>query len=129
MDYREYEAAVQRGAELHRSGKPAEAGRLFQVLATEPWLPDMDRAIMLYNAAVSLEQVASAGEVERLYDEGIALERKWFRERMREAKARWLASRGRREEAVQLYTELMHEGWVTMGQRRRYEEAIFEIRP
>ncbi len=129
MDYHEYEAAVQRGAELSRSGDLAAAGRLFRQLAAEPGLTDMDRAYMLHNAAVSLQQAAPAEEVERLFDEGIALERKWFRSTIREAKAKWLESVGRREEAVDIYTELMQEGWVTAGQRRGYEDAIFKTRP
>lgn len=129
MDYHEYESAIQRGAELSRSGDLEGAGRLFQQLAAEPGLTDMDRAYMLHNAAVSLQRVAPAEEVERLFDEGIALERKWFRSSIREAKAKWLETIGRRDEAVDIYTDLMHEEWLTAGQRRGFEEAIFKIRP
>lgn len=128
MEYRDYEAAVQRAAELSRAGDQGGAGGVFLQLAAEPSLTDMDRAIMLFNASQCLQQVAPAEEIERIYDAAIAIERKWCRERSREAKANWLAGVGRTEEAVALYTELMAEPWVTMGQRRGYEEAIFRIR-
>lgn len=129
MEYHEYEARVQHGAELSRAGDVAGAGRLFLELSGEPDLTDMDRAYMLHNAAVSLQTVSPPGEVERLFDEGMALERKWCRSTIREAKAKWLESIGRREDAIGVYTELMQEGWTTAGQRRGYEESIFKIRP
>lgn len=129
MDYHEYETMVQRGAELTRAGDLAGAGRLFLELAADPELTDMDRVYMLHNAAVSLQSVEPATEVEALYDQAIDLERRWYRSTAREAKAKWLEGVGRREEAIDIYTELMHEPWVTVGQRRGFEEAIFKIRP
>lgn len=129
LEFREYELRIQEGAELSRGGRHEEAARLFQSLADDTSFTDMDRAFMYHNAAVSLGQAGVSEETEALFDRGIELERRWCRSTVREGKAKWLERIGRREDAVEIYTELMHEGWLTTGQRRDFEEAVFRTRP
>lgn len=129
MDYHDYELQIQQGAQLSQDGDHAGASRLFRTLAEDTTLTDMDRAYMFHNAAVSHERVGPAEETEALFDQGIVLERRWCRSTVREGKAKWLERLGRRGDAVAIYDELMREGWLTTGQRRQFEEAIFKIRP
>jgi tetratricopeptide (TPR) repeat protein len=129
MEFLEYDAQVKQAAALYQAGKFFEASSIFERLAEDESLTDMDRAFMYYNAGVTREQYGSPEEVERLYDAGTTFERKWFRSHAREAKARWLEKLGRGGEAIDIYNELLSEGWLTSGERRRFEEAIFRNRP
>jgi hypothetical protein len=129
MEYHEYDRRVKEATGLSQAGDQAQASAVFESLADDTSLTDMDRAFMYYNAAVSRDAVGSPDEVERLFDRGIALERPWYRSTVREGKAKWLEKEGRLEEAVAIYSELVGEGWLTSGQRRQFEEAVFRTRP
>jgi tetratricopeptide (TPR) repeat protein len=128
MKYSDYDARFRQAVALHQAGNFEEASSIFEQLAENESLTEMDRAILYYNAGVTREQFGSEEEVERLYDAGASLERRWFRSHAREAKAKWLEKLGRGSEAVEIYNELLSEGWLTSGQRRQFEEAIFRNR-
>lgn len=128
MDYHDYNQRVQDAAARERAGDHAGAKAMFTALAEDSSLPDMDRNIMYYNAALLSEGTGTAEETGRLYDRAIDLERRWCCARAREGKAGWLERVGRSAEAAAVYRELLDQPWLLLAERRRYEEGVFRTR-
>jgi hypothetical protein len=121
MDSYEYRATAQEGARLHDGGDWSGAAAIFDRLATDGSLPDLDRSLMARNLATVLSTAgASTIEVEGAYDRGIELERRWYRGLVRESKAVWLAEIGRSDGAIAIYDELLGEEWPMADDRDRW---------
>jgi hypothetical protein len=121
MDSYEYRATAQEGARLHEGGDWSAAAAIFDRLATDGSLPDLDRSLMARNLATVLSIAgASTIEVEGAYDRGVELERRWFRGLVRESKANWLAEIGRSDGAIAIYDELLGEEWPMADERDRW---------
>jgi len=132
MDSYEYRAMAQEGARLHEGGEWSAAAAVFDRLAADSSLPDLDRSLMARNLATVLSTAgASTIEVESAYDRGIDLERRWYRGLVRESKAVWLAEIGRSDAAIAIYDELLAEEWPMADDRDRWlhnRTALFRAR-
>ncbi len=128
MEYHEYERRTREAVDLNQAGDPAGASALFEAIAGDSTLTEMDRNIMFRNAALLRESTGTPEETEWLYDQAVGLERRWCRGAGREAKAAWLERTGRQGEAAAVDTELQAEGWLLSAERRKYEEAVFRTR-
>jgi hypothetical protein len=121
MDSYEYRATAQEGAKLHERGEWRAAAAIFDRLSSDSSLPDLDRSMMARNLATVLNSAGrSPNEVENAFDRGIALEQRWFRGLVREAKAEWLAEIGRSDGAIAVYDSLLAEAWPMADERDRW---------
>jgi hypothetical protein len=121
MDSYEYRATAQEGAQLHERGEWRAAAAIFDRLASDSSLPDLDRSMMARNLATVLSSAGrSSSEVEAAFDRGIVLEQRWFRGLVREAKAEWLAEIGRSDGAIVVYDSLLAEAWPMADERDRW---------
>lgn len=125
MDYAQYVTFVREAAALHEAGAYHDAARAFLRLADDATLPDLDRAMMESNLAGALAAARAAeADIEAAYDRGIALEERWHRARVLEAKAVWLAEAGHRDRAVAVYQGLLQQAWARMDDRDRWSRNI-----
>jgi hypothetical protein len=121
VDSYEYRATAQEGARRHDSGDWRGAAAIFDRLAADVHLPDLDRAMMARNLATVLAAMGVPElEVEAAYDRGVILETPWYRGLVRESKAAWLAEIGRTDAAIAVYDELLREAWPMADDRDRW---------
>ncbi|MFN2517988.1 MAG: hypothetical protein ABR604_02930 [Jatrophihabitantaceae bacterium] len=128
MEYSDYVRQGQHAAALYDAGNHDGAGAVFEALAQDVSLPEVDRANMYRNAAICLQPAGGVERVEQLFDQAIALEQKWNRAPAREAKWTWLLSTFRRDEARELAEAILAEGWLTLDERRTWEDRRFQSR-
>lgn len=125
MDHDEYVRIAEEADAAFEAGRHDEAARTFQDLVHSSALPDMDRSVMAINLATVLQKMrADPRQIEWAFEQGIALERRWYRGNVREHKAAWLAQVGRTVEAAALYQQLLTEGWASSGERKRWQHNV-----
>jgi len=125
MDHEHFVQIAQEADAAFEAGRHDEAAGTFQNLAQSSALPDIDRSMMAINLATVLQKMrADPRQIEWAFDQGIALERRWYRGTVREHKAAWLAQVGRTTEAAALYQQLLAEGWASSGERSRWQHNV-----
>jgi len=130
MDHERYVQIAHEADAAFGDGRHDEAARTFQDLVRSSALPDMDRSVMAINLATVLQKMgADPRQIEWAFDQGIALERRWYRGNVREHKAAWLAQEGRTTEAAALYQQLLTEGWASSGERSRWQRNVTALAP
>ncbi|CAN5869010.1 hypothetical protein BH24ACT8_BH24ACT8_12210 [soil metagenome] len=117
MNYEQWYSRTHEAAAWHESGDLARAETGWRRLVGDPDVPDLDRASILQNLALTLWKGERRDEALEIYDIAIGLEGVWHRGTARAVKANALALQGRVEEAATMLEELAAEPWTTWSER------------
>ena len=125
MLLRHLEDAIQLVDRLMRQGEYADAITVMAPFADDP-LPDLQKTIVAYNVAQLYAAMGHPVETLGWYDWGLPLERALRRTLLAEAKAGYLVTLGRRDEAAAILRELLAGDRLDADGRARVEAALRE---
>ena len=125
MLLRHLEDAIQLVDRLMRQGEYADAITVLAPFADDP-LPDLQKTIVAYNVAQLYAAMGHPVETLGWYDWGLPLERALRRTLLAEAKAGYLVTLGRRDEAAAILRELLAGDRLDADGRARVEAALRE---
>ena len=125
MLLRHLEDAIQLVDRLMRQGEYADAITVMAPFADDP-LPDLQQTIVAYNVAQLYAAMGHPVETLGWYDWGLPLERALRRTLLAEAKAGYLVTLGRRDEAAAILRELLAGDRLDADGRARVEAALRE---
>ena len=125
MLLRHLEDAIQLVDRLMRQGEYADAITVMAPFADDP-LPDLQKTIVAYNVAQLYAAMGHPVETLGWYDWGLPLERALRRTLLAEAKAGYLVTLGRRDEAAAILRELLAGDRLDPDGRARVEAALRE---
>ena len=125
MLLRHLEDAIQLVDRLMRQGEYADAITVMAPFADDP-LPDLQKTIVAYNVAQLYAAMGHPVETLGWYDWGLPLERALRRTLLAEAKAGYLVTLGRRDEAAAILRELLDGDRLDADGRARVEAALRE---
>ena len=125
MLLRHLEDAIQLVDRLMRQGEYADAITVMAPFADDP-LQDLQKTIVAYNVAQLYAAMGHPVETLGWYDWGLPLERALRRTLLAEAKAGYLVTLGRRDEAAAILRELLAGDRLDADGRARVEAALRE---
>lgn len=127
MEPKQYYDTIQKVAELVDKGQDLDAATDLLKTIIESDLPDMDRAIMSINMAVVCDKMGHVDHALAWYDHGISLEVPHMRFLVRTSKAAYLASIGKKAEAVAIYQKLLREPFLTTPEREDLKNHLAAV--
>ncbi|QDO87549.1 tetratricopeptide repeat protein [Ornithinimicrobium ciconiae] len=128
MDHEEYRLRCIELSEAFDRGDFAAAEAGWHELLGRAELPQIDRAVLVHNLALTVSAAGRDDEAESYFDQAIALEQPLMRALARAGKSDWLAGRGRTSEAVAILEQVIAEPWMTWGERDALQRRIIAFR-
>lgn len=126
MNYQEFVATAQQGAQKAESNDTDGALRIFRELA-EGDLPEMDRSAMCLNVALLFERKGVAQDALRWYTRAVELESRHNRFAAAERKANYLAQIGKARESLAAFQQLLARTDLTLTDRERFARTLAQL--
>ena len=127
MNYDEYVALAQQGAEADAAGDFEKAVNIFyQLLSTD--ISDVDKAMMCHNIGVIQEKMGKEQEALASFERGMSYERVHGRIVVAEQRAAYLYRLGRLADSLRAYEELLYRSSLTEEEKHRMKYNVAALR-
>ena len=123
MKFKEYHEKATEAARLVEAGQHEEGVRALESLIASD-ISEIDKAIMCMNVAIAKEKLGNMEDALFWYDKGIAFESKHLRIFVSTQKAAYLAKKGRTEESLVIYSELLNKPFLNEGEKEGSRKNI-----
>lgn len=128
MDFDEFRGRCETAEKLSLSGDDRAAAGALSALASDPGLPDLDRAMVWTQAAAAHERLGETDAALAAYDRAAALEEPHRRFQALFKKSDFLLRLGRKDECRDLLKSLLERPDATLAERSSLESRLKLLR-
>jgi tetratricopeptide (TPR) repeat protein len=123
MKHQEYVQLTSQAAQFIENGRHEEGIATYEKLLSSD-ISDTDKAIMCFNLAVVYDKLGQTGQALAYYDTGIRYERSHNQHFVAEKKAAYLAGKGRYQESLDCYEDILRRVKLMENDKARIENNI-----